>query len=362
MADTSVQVSEEILSMCRRLMGGSWSNTSFPIHVQPISQGQTNQLFILRLKQQDTDHSSHSSTLPHTVILRLFADIWTQDDVITQNIVYTILSERGIAPRLYGMLPHSQGRIEHFYQCRTLTNPELYRPEVIRHACRIVADIHRQEMPLPKEASFVFGCMRRWLKQCGSIRLSDPGRQERLNGMLSERKWDQELDWLEQHLKHLNHPIVFCHNDVYSQNIIKILDKSEFQIEIIDYECSSYNYRAYEWAQLFHDFMFDFDCPEHPGFKFSPESYPSLELRKEISKTYLEYFHRAAVEKEDVERLIVEIQDMRLYSNLFVLLWGLKTCAENVIVFDSLSFAEVHLSLYNSEKNRHLHTSNVKAK
>ena len=352
MADTSVQVSEEILSMCRRLMGGSWSNTSFPIHVQPISQGQTNQLFILRLKQQDTDLSPQSSTPPHTVILRLFADIWTQDDVITQNIVYTILSERGIAPRLYGMLPHSQGRIEHFYQCRTLTNPELYRPEVIRHACRIVADIHRQEMPLPKEASFVFGCMRRWLKQCGSIRLSDPGRQERLNGMLSERKWDQELDWLEQHLKHLNHPIVFCHNDLSQANLLLLTDRQELTVKSIDFEFSNYNYRGFDFAQFFRESAFDYTISDYPFYAYSESAYPSHATRCEVIHTYLEHLiPDAAHSSEETERIVEEIDGLKILVDIWGFFWALSMLHTSG-TFGYLEFSQTRLVMYKTEKSR----------
>ena len=306
---------------------------------QPITQGQTNKLFILKLK--------HSS-----VILRLFSDIWTEEEIVTQNIVYAILSERGIAPKLHGVLPRSQGRLEQFYQCRTIHNLELYQERVLTQTTRILADIHRQEMPVPKDASFVFGFMRRWLKQTEGVCLSDARRQEVLSGMLSERRWGEELDWLEQHLRQLNYPIVFCHNDLYSQNLIKLLDREEADIRVIDFETAAYNYRGYEFAQLFHDFLFDYSCTEHPGFKFLPDQYPSLEWRQKVIRLYLQYLHGKEASEEEVEQLVNEIQQTRLYSCLMVFLWGVRTAGVNDLYFDSLEFAKMYLSMYNAEKQR----------
>ena len=339
----SANVPDDTVVMCRRLMGGDWYSHTLPlpsISIQPITQGQTNKLFILKLK-----HTSSNS-----VILRLFADIWTEEEIITQNIVYAILAERGIAPKLHGVLSRSQGRLEQFYQCRTIHNLELYQEQVLTQTTRILADIHRQEMPVPKDASFVFSCMRRWLKQTEGVCLSDARRQEVLNGMLCERRWDEEIDWLEQHLKQLNYPIVFCHNDLYSQNIIKLLDRDVADIRVIDFDMASYNYRGYEFAQLFHDFLFDYSCTEHPGFKFIPDQYPSLERRRNIIRLYLQYLNEKEASEEEIEQLVDEIQQMRLYSCLMVFLWGVRTAEVNSSSFDSLEFAKTYLSMYNAEK------------
>ncbi|KAI6662011.1 Choline/ethanolamine kinase-like [Oopsacas minuta] len=348
-SSVDIPVPDTTVLMCRRLLGGDWYSLPLaPIHIESITEGQTNKLYILKLKHTP----STSATTPDTVILRLFSDIWSQEEIITQNIVYAILSERGLAPKLYGVLSHSQGRLEHFYQCRTLTNLELYQENVLTHTTRIIAEMHLQDMPVPKDASFVFKCMRRWLKKTEEVCLSDSKRQSMLNGMLSEKKWEEELDWLEQHLKQLNYPIVFCHNDLYSQNIIRLLDKDEFNIRVIDFDMASYNYRGYEFAQLFHDLLFDYSCTAHPGFKYLPDQYPSLEQRQNIVRLYLQRLYDRDTTKEEVDQLVNEIQQTRLYSCLFVFLWGLRASVVYNYPFDSLYFAKVYLSMYNTEKER----------
>ena len=345
-------VSEATLSECRRLIGGDWYSPSLPllpaVRSEPVSQRLTNKLYILSLKSSSTANSQAS---PRAVILRLFADIWSQEEIQTQNIVYAILSERGLAPKLYGLLSRPQGRLEHFYASRTLRSAELYQPDVLSHITRLMADMHRQCMPVSKEAGFVFKCMRRWLKQSAEVCLSDAWRQDMLIGMLSERNWEEEIDWLEQHLKRLNYPIVFCHNDLYSQNILR-LNTEELEIRFIDFEMSSYNYRGFEFAQLFHDFVFDYSYTEHPGYKYIPDQYPSEDKMGDIVRLYLEYLNGGEAKKGDIDRLVTEIKQTRLYSYMFVFLWGMRSSGLDLYPFDSLYFANTYLSMYNTEKEK----------
>ena len=121
MAAGLAEVSGETLSECRRLIGGVWCSTSLlpAVQIDPISQGQTNRLYILSLKPNaSADTQSLLPPSPLAIILRLFADIWTPEEILTQNIVYSILSERGLAPKLYGVLSRPQGRLEHFLPCQ----------------------------------------------------------------------------------------------------------------------------------------------------------------------------------------------------------------------------------------------------
>ena len=355
MAETS-EVSEETLIACRRLIGGDWYSPSLPlhllpaVHIEPISQGHTTKLYILSLKPNTASNSQSLSASPLSVLLRLFGDSWTQEEILTQNIVYSILSERGLAPKLYGVLSHPQGRLEHFYACRTLRSAELNQPEVLSLTTRLLANMHMQCMPVNKEPSLVFRCMRRWLKQSRDIYLSDAWRQGMLNGMLSERKWEEEIDWLEEHLKLLNYPIVFCHNDLYSQNIIR-LNTEKLEIRFIDFELSSYNYRGFDFAQLFQDFVFDYSYTEHPGYKYLPDQYPSDDKLRNIVRFYLECLD-GKVKKEAVDRLVIEIKQTKLYSCMFVFMWGLRSSRLDLYPFDPLYFSKTYLSMYSTEKEK----------
>ncbi|KAI6662010.1 Choline/ethanolamine kinase-like [Oopsacas minuta] len=343
-----IPVPDTTVLMCRRLLGGDWYSLPLaPIHIESITEGQTNKLYILKLKHTP----STSATTPDTVILRLFSDIWSQEEIITQNIVYAILSERGLAPKLYGVLSHSQGRLEHFYQCRTLTNLELYQENVLTHTTRIIAEMHLQDMPVPKDASFVFKCMRRWLKKTEEVCLSDSKRQSMLNGMLSEKKWEEELDWLEQHLKQLNYPIVFCHNDYSQANLLLLTDRDELTIKCIDFEFSSYYYRGADIAQLFKESAFDYSVKEPPYYSYSEAAYPSFHMRCKFVRMYLHALQPNITHSiAEIESIVEEIESCRILTDMLAYIWALSMIESPRATFCYLEFAQTRLSMYKSEK------------
>ena len=353
MAELS-EVSEDILSECRRLIGGDWYSPSLPLHllpavqIEPITQGQTNKLYILSLKPNTATNSQSLSAPPFSVILRLFADIWTREEILTQNIVYAVLSERGLAPKLYGVLYHPQGRLEHFYPCRTLLSAELYQPDVLSQTTRLLANMHRQCMPVDKEPSFVFKCMRRWLKQSGDISLSDAWRQDMLNGMLCERNWEEEIDWLEKHLKHLSYPIVFCHNDFSQANLLLLADRSDSIIKAIDFEFSSYNYRGFDLAQHFKESAFDFTVTEHPFYSYKETHYPSYKVRSQFVKLYLESLKGESTPHE-VDSVIEEVEALDILIDIWGYFWALSMVNSSG-TFGYLEFAQTRLSMYETGK------------
>ena len=346
MAELS-DVSEATLSECRRLIGGDWFSPSLPlpllpaVRTEPMSQGQTNKLYILSLKSSSTANS-HAS--PRAVILRLFADIWSQEEIQTQNIVYAILSERGLAPKLYGLLSRPQGRLEHFYASRILRSAELYQPDVLSHTTRLMADMHTQCMPVSKEAGFVFKCMRRWLKQSAEVCLSDAWRQDMMIGMLSERNWEEEIDWLEQHLKRLNYPIVFCHNDFSQANLLLLTDRNELVIKCIDFECSSYNYRGFDIAQHFRESAFDYTITDPPFYSYADTAYPSYQVRSQFVKLYLGCVQGESTPSE-VDSLIEEVEGVKILVDMWGYFWALSMVHSSG-TFGYLEFAQTRLSMY----------------
>lgn len=72
--------------------------------------------------------------------------------------------------------------------------------------------------------------------------------------------------------------IVLCHNDLLAANLMY----SDFdeRIRIIDYEYSSYNYRAYDFGNHFNEYAgFDGDFAKN---------YPSVEVQKHFYRAYIE--------------------------------------------------------------------------
>ena len=69
----------------------------------------------------------------------------------------------------------------------------------------------------------------------------------------------QEMDWLLALINKLQCPVVFSHNDINTGNI---LVKDNYQgcdpVVLIDFEFSSYNYRSFDIANHFNEWMYDY--------------------------------------------------------------------------------------------------------
>ena len=148
--------------------------------------------------------SAATGAAPERVILRFFGEILLSSvhSLVLNSVIFAILSERGIGPRLYGVFPG--GRIEqylevrlstllitnivctilfhtlqaplnlyrfhsvHIWSCtqsRPLRCAELPKPEISAAVAHCFTLIHSLDMPLSKQPNFAFDAMKRcaWL-------------------------------------------------------------------------------------------------------------------------------------------------------------------------------------------------------
>ena len=68
-----------------------------------------------------------------------------------------------------------------------------------------------------------------------------------------------EVEWLLRTVAGLGSPVVFSHNDINTGNIL-VKEDSECSdpVVLIDYEFSSYNYRGFDLANHFNEWMYDY--------------------------------------------------------------------------------------------------------
>ena len=144
--------------------------------------------------------SAATGAAPERVILRFFGEILLSSvhSLVLNSVIFAILSERGIGPRLYGVFPG--GRIEQYLEVRlstllitdvfctilfhTLQAPlnlyrfpsvhicsctqsrplrcaELPKPEISAAVAHCFTLIHSLDMPLSKQPNFAFDAMKR---------------------------------------------------------------------------------------------------------------------------------------------------------------------------------------------------------
>ena len=96
------------------------------------------------------------------MLLRLFGELSVgpaqQYRLITETVVFTMLSERNLGPRLFGAFPG--GRVEEFIPGHPLTSIEMRSPECSPCVARNLALVHSLEVPVSKETSWLADTLR----------------------------------------------------------------------------------------------------------------------------------------------------------------------------------------------------------
>ncbi|KAI7811570.1 hypothetical protein IRJ41_000727 [Triplophysa rosa] len=140
---------------------------------------------------------------------------------------------------------------------------------------------------------------------------------------------NKEIEELKSHLNHIDSPVVLCHNDLLTKNII--YNQEEGTVKFIDYEYADLNYQAYDIGNHFNEFAgvnnIDFSL------------YPSHELQFDWLTAYLESFKRCSgvesfVTKKEVKELYVKVCKFSLVAHFFWCLWALLQAKHSTIDFD----------------------------
>lgn len=84
---------------------------------------------------------------PKEVLIRVYGQTHGEhalEALITESVVFTLLSERGLGPKLHGIFPG--GRIEQYINARPLLNKELANEKLSIKIAQKMAAIHEMEV------------------------------------------------------------------------------------------------------------------------------------------------------------------------------------------------------------------------
>lgn len=87
------------------------------------------------------------NNVPKEVLLRVYGQIHGEralESLITESVIFTLLSERGLGPKLHGVFPG--GRIEEYIKARPLSVMELSNEKLSRQIAQKMAAIHTMEV------------------------------------------------------------------------------------------------------------------------------------------------------------------------------------------------------------------------
>ncbi|XP_060625663.1 choline kinase alpha [Anolis sagrei] len=360
---------------CKEFLRGAWRGLrEDQIRITPIRGGLSNMLFQCSLP----DTIETVADEPRTVLLRLYGailqmrscnkggsgqaqkenDLQGAEAVVLESVMFAILAERALGPKLYGIFP--QGRLEEFIPSRKLDTEELSLPDISAEIAEKMARFHGMKMPFNKEPKWLFGTMEKYLNQVMRIKFTRESRVRKLNKILSYNL-PQELKTLRSLLEATSSPVVFCHNDCQEGNILLLEgreDSEKQKLMLIDFEYSSYNYRGFDIGNHFCEWMYDYVYEKYPFFKANSLKYPSRKQQLHFISSYLAasqsgFENLSSEDKSKIEEeMLTEVNRFALASHFFWGLWSIIQAKISSIEFGYMDYALARFDAYFDQKKK----------
>uniref|UniRef100_A0A8C5JQ82 ethanolamine kinase n=1 Tax=Junco hyemalis TaxID=40217 RepID=A0A8C5JQ82_JUNHY len=241
----------------QRGLGNSCTSACWPgwVSVPPVSPmspmslshrgGLSNLLYKCALPE----HVQSVGDEPRQVLLRVYGAILQGvDSLVLESVMFAILAERALGPRLFGVFP--QGRLEQYLPSRRLRTEELRDPRVSAEIAVTMARFHGMAMPFNKEPKWLFGTME--------------GRVSATGGPVPQPPKTPQTPHK-------------CPKPDPTGNILLLAGReaSSERLMLIDFEYSSYNYRGFDLGNHFCEWVYSYSHESWPCFQAHPEHFPS---------------------------------------------------------------------------------------
>lgn len=347
--------------LCRDYLHGAWQQISADdMVIKPISGGMSNFLFLCELPGDQRPLAGE----PCRVLLRMYGQVQEGGhESITESVIFTLLAERRLGPKLHGIFPG--GRLEEFIQASSLLYSDLRSPEVSRQIAHQLATVHSLNVPICKEPRFLWQMMKKWVHQTHEC-LDDRTMAEHADKVniikdLRQFSFEKEMDFLKHYFARVPSPVVFCHNDLQEGNVLRHSDVKggPQRLTLIDFEYCSYNYRGFDLANHFCEWLYDYSTPQPPFFAEHRNRWPDRDQQLCFIRAYLEHRSKAdprgtgqQTTEEEEERMLDEIQVYSLGSHLFWAMWSITNAVSSAISFGYWEYGQCRLRAYQRQKQR----------
>ncbi|VDM94726.1 unnamed protein product, partial [Onchocerca ochengi] len=249
--------------LCARYLGGVWKTISpEQLYLQPIIGGVSNLLFLVKLPKNVVPEG----TEPTCSLLRIHCSD-DLDRLLNEAVVFTMLSERLLGPRLFGVFP--SGRFEQYIPSRPLFCDELKCPGITKHLGKIFARIHLLNVPIDKKPR-VIEVADGWLEKLGN-----------------KIRHKMRLKMIQVDLSKEGNLLL---HDGYTINENGDFDANDDEnpISPIDFEYASYNYRGFEFGNYICECMLDYGNDKPPFYWVKPNRMPTNEQLYRLFNAYLD--------------------------------------------------------------------------
>jgi len=366
------KVREKAYQLCKEYLQGKWKEiVSSQLVIKQISGGLSNVVFYVGLPEHLIDTEARE---PTQVLLRLFGDLSSgpvhEFRLVQETLVFTMLAERNLGPRLFGVFPG--GRLEEFIQGHPLTSEELRSPVYSEEIAKNTGLIHSLNVPVSKDPNWLGDTMRSLaLKLAPMVPDRVPQSEREAVTFLKKVNLRQEVDWLLSFLRNVPSPVVFSHNDINCGNILVRDDPESWDpVVLIDFEFAAYNYRGFDLANHFIEWIYDYGTKTFPYFSKNESKYPTRAQMERWVKRYLEVYEeqkslqdennlhhkrnqvrtKGIVGKEKMEDILDEIAAYSLASHLLWVVWACKQAQTSSITFSYYCYSYTRLKDYFKEK------------
>ncbi|KAB7498111.1 Choline/ethanolamine kinase [Armadillidium nasatum] len=267
--------------------------------------GLSNHLYYCALPSSVTPAANE----PSEVLVRFYGQVHGEgalESLLAESVIFTLLSERRLGPRLYGVFPG--GRLEQYIPARSLTTAELANPQISREVASKMAKMHAMNVPISKEPTWMWNCMKRWLKSSDEfLRTSsapsniDPtSKRHSMLEKLRQVDFEEELNFLKRIVTKIQSPVVFAHNDMQEGNILFNNNALRFsdKISLIDFEYCSYNHRGFDVANHFCEWVYFIQKPRRTvTFTHDIKAFPNKNQQLNFIRAYLTAYEAACGRK-----------------------------------------------------------------
>jgi len=161
---------------------------------------------------------------------------------------------------------------------------------------------------------------------------------------------------------YINSPIVFAHNDTQYGNILRLTDGN---LVVVDFEYAGYNYQAFDIANHFCEWMYDYRSSDPHKMKL--DLYPNENQQIDFLQSYIDT-ERYYLTSNDhtinnspsppsltydnyLQKLKSDVYAFTLVSHIMWGLWGLVQSGQSQINFDYLSYGMGRLHRFRELKN-----------
>ncbi|XP_012233337.1 choline/ethanolamine kinase isoform X2 [Linepithema humile] len=345
MSEKNPEMRETAARICRDYLHGVWKHvTAENIIFKRISGGLSNWLYNVELPNGAVPVRGE----PRQVLLRLYGQVHGEralEGLITESVIFTLLSERRLGPKLHGVFPG--GRIEEYIPARPLLTKELADPTLSLLIAEKMGQIHTMQIPISKEPTWIWDTMNNWLNTTTDILENIEEVDSRQLENVSAIKCidlEHEIKWFSTLVMQQKHPVTFCHNDMQEGNILLRQSTRKPELVLIDFEYCSYNYRGFDIANHFAEWQYDYTAAEYPFFHERLAAGPSKEQKLNFIRAYLKTLGKEGSVEE--ERIMQEVRVFSLGSHLFWGLWSIVNAKLSEIPFGYWDYAVCRLKNY----------------